>query len=156
MKTIRKYFWYVPALVWMYVIFNFSGQTGDVSGSLSLAVTEKIVDIIEIARGGDEADAQHLTSLLHPVVRKGAHMAEYAVLCILLFLSFMASFLATRSMAVSAVVSFLYACLDEFHQSFVDERAGQFMDVCVDMTGVLAAIVVLLFIYSAWQARRES
>ena len=44
---------------------------------------------------------------------------------------------------------------DEFHQTFVDSRAGQFTDVCVDMTGVLAMVTVLLIIYSGWQVHHE-
>ena len=46
MKIIRKYFWYVPAVIWMVIIFNMSGQTGEISSGLSLQVTEKVVDII--------------------------------------------------------------------------------------------------------------
>ena len=51
-------------------------------------------------------------------------MAEYAILFLLLFLSFLATTLATRSMAISIIFSFFYACADEFHQTFVDSRAS--------------------------------
>ncbi len=155
-KYIRKYFWYVPAIIWMLVIFNLSGQVGQASGRLSLQVTEKIVDVIEVVRGGDEEDAYRLTVKLHPYVRKLAHMTEYGILYTLLMLSFLASMVTTRSMSFSILMSFLYACTDEFHQTFVSSRAGQFTDVCIDMTGVLAAVAVTLFIYSFWQERNRA
>ena len=155
MKIIRKYFWYVPAVIWMVIIFNMSGQTGEISSGLSLQVTEKVVDIIEIVRGGDETDAAVLTEKIHPYIRKCAHMTEYGILYILMFLSFLASAIATRSMAMSAIFSFVYACTDEFHQTFIAARAGQFTDVCIDMTGVLAANVLVLLVYSSWQIRKN-
>lgn len=155
-KFIRKYFWYVPAIIWMLVIFNLSGQVGQASGRLSLQVTEKIVDVIEVVRGGDEEDAYRLTVKLHPYVRKLAHMTEYGILYTLLMLSFLASMVTTRSMSFSILMSFLYACMDEFHQTFVSSRAGQFTDVCIDMTGVLTAVTVTLFIYSFWQERNRA
>ena len=155
MKIIRKYFWYVPAIVWMYVIFSFSGQTAEVSSGISLKVTQKIVDIIGILRGGEGFDAGYLVELLHPYVRKCAHMGEFGVLFVLLFLSFLASTVATRAMAGAIFVSFIYACLDEFHQTKVGGRAGMFTDVCVDMTGVLAAVMFVLIIYSFWQVSHE-
>ena len=151
MKFIRKYFWYLPTVIWMVVIFNMSGQVGRISSGLSLQVTEKIVDVIETVRNGDEYDRIYLTQKLHPYVRKLAHMTEYGILYTLLFLSFFASVIATRAMVYSILVSFLYACSDEFHQTFVSMRSGQFTDVCIDMTGVLAAVTLSLIIYSTWQ-----
>ena len=128
-----------------------SGQTSPSSNGFSYRVTEKIVHVIEIVRDGDEADAEYLTYKLHPYVRKAAHMNEYAVLYTLLLLSFSASTIVTRAMFYSILVSLIYACTDEFHQTFVSMRTGSFLDVCVDMTGVLAAVTVSLFVYSAWQ-----
>ena len=151
MKIIRKYFWYVPTIIWMISIFSMSGQTSHTSNGFSYRVTAKIVQVIEIVRDGDEADAEHLTNKLHPYVRKAAHMNEYAILYTLLLLSFCASTIVTRAMFYSILVSFMYACTDEFHQTFVTLRTGSFLDVCVDMTGVLAAVTLSLLVYSAWQ-----
>ena len=139
----------------MYVIFSFSGQTAEVSSGLSLKVTQKIVEIIGHLRGGENFDSGYLVELLHPYVRKCAHMGEFGVLFVLLFLSFLASTVATRAMALAILVSFVYACLDEFHQTKVGGRAGMFTDVCVDMTGVLAAVMFVLIVYSFWQVSHE-
>lgn len=154
MKIIRKYFWFVPSALWMYLIYGFSDQVGEVSGGLSLTVTEKLAEIVH-RLCGERVAGMDLVELMHPYVRKAAHMGEYAVLFVLLFLSFVAMMRATRAMSVSIFVSFIYACADEYHQTMIAGRAGQWTDVCVDMTGVLAAVMVLLFIYAGWQGYDE-
>lgn len=138
----------------MYLIYGFSDQVGEVSGGLSLTVTEKLAVIAQRLLGR-RAEGLDLVTLMHPYVRKAAHMSEYAVLFILLFLSFAAMMRATRAMSVSILMSFIFACADEYHQTLIEGRAGQWTDVCVDMTGVLAAVMVLLFIYASWQSYDE-
>jgi VanZ family protein len=117
-------------------------------------VTEKLAAIV-VRLAGRRVAGIDLVTLMHPFVRKAAHMGEYAVLFLLLFLSFAAMMRATRAMSVSIFVSFLYACADEYHQTMIAGRSGQWTDVCVDMTGVLAAVMVLLFIYAGWQGYDE-
>ena len=135
----------------MVVIFQFSAQEAQVSSGLSLKITYEAAEFIHRTfLPGKSVD--ELAEILHPAVRKSAHMAEYAVLFILLFLSFFFLTLATRSAAISIVAAFIYACFDEAHQTLVKGRAGSFYDVCVDMTGVLIAVALVLFIYSAWQS----
>ena len=72
----------MPAAVWMYVIFSFSDQVGETSAGLSLKVTEKVVEILMKLRIGPD-DYYYMIEVLHPLVRKGAHMAEYAILFLL-------------------------------------------------------------------------
>ena len=48
--------------------------------------------------------------------------------------------------ALAVAFSFLYACLDEFHQLFVDGRCGQPFDVAVDTSGALVAVAVALIV----------
>ena len=51
-----------------------------------------------------------------------------------------------RSYLLSIVVSFVYACSDEFHQLYVVGRTGQFIDIVIDMIGVLFGVLVF-YIY---------
>lgn len=57
--------------------------------------------------------------------------------------------------ALAVAFAFLYACLDEFHQLFVDGRCGQPFDVAVDTSGALVAVAVALVI-DRFRARRSS
>ena len=43
----------------------------------------------------------------------------------------------------SIVLSFIYACFDEFHQLYVTGRTGQLMDIGIDMIGVLFGVLVI-------------
>jgi VanZ family protein len=70
------------------------------------------------------------------ILRKGAHMTEYAILGALLLRA-----LGSESAAFLAAVG--YAVTDEFHQHFVAGRHASPVDVTIDAVGVL--IGVLLF-----------
>lgn len=43
---------------------------------------------------------------------------------------------------LSLAVVFLYACSDEWHQTFTDQRSGQFSDVLLDTCGGLCGILL--------------
>jgi VanZ family protein len=69
------------------------------------------------------------------VLRKLAHLTEYAVLGALL----------ARALPELAAqwLGTAYAAADELHQHFVPGRHGALLDVAIDATGVLAGILLL-------------
>lgn len=69
------------------------------------------------------------------VLRKLAHLTEYAILGALL-----ARALATPAWALA--LGTLYAVSDEVHQSFVRGRHGVWYDVAVDAVGVASGVVL--------------
>ena len=83
---------------------------------------------------------------IHAVTRKIAHLTEYAVLGLLAARAFRGSAregLRCRWFLVSLVVVVVYALVDEYHQTFVPSRTGSIYDSLIDMTGGLAALIVL-------------
>ena len=78
------------------------------------------------------------------VMRKAAHITEFAFLTVLLLRGFIRSFSLTRREIVRYVfvVALLYAISDEIHQLFVLTRHGNFIDVLIDTFGI---IIVLFF-----------
>jgi len=68
------------------------------------------------------------------VLRKLAHLSEYALLGFLLAR-------AVRRPAVALVLAAGYAATDEVHQTFVDGRLGTPRDVAIDLVGVLVGAV---------------
>ena len=152
MRTFRKYFWFIPTIIWMAVIFGFSGQEGETSAGVSLIVSEKVAVVLH-ETVVQEVSVPDLVEILHPNVRKTAHMTEYAILYFLLFLSFLQLMSAVSGAAVSILVSLVYSCTDEIHQAFVAGRDGNYLDVCVDMTGVLVAVMIVLFLISRRSGR---
>jgi VanZ family protein len=69
------------------------------------------------------------------VLRKLAHMSEYAVLGLLLLR-------ATGSYAWAFGLAVGYACTDELHQTFVRGRHGSPVDVGIDAVGALIGLAV--------------
>ena len=72
------------------------------------------------------------------VVRKLAHLTEYAILAALLFR-------ALRVFGPAFIVAAIYAALDEIHQSFVTSRTGSAYDVLIDCAGIITGLVICSF-----------
>jgi VanZ family protein len=71
------------------------------------------------------------------VLRKGAHITEYAILGALLYR-------ALRREQVALAAGIAYAATDEFHQHFVRGRHGSPVDVAIDAVGVTLGMLVWL------------
>ena len=61
---------FLPALLMMYLIFNFSAQSGDVSGQLSGSVTTELVELCGelLDRGWSAQQVLHYAGLLEHYV----------------------------------------------------------------------------------------
>jgi VanZ family protein len=70
------------------------------------------------------------------ILRKGAHMTEYAILALLLFR-------ALGSELHAFVFGLAYAISDEIHQLFVSGRHGSPVDVTIDAAGLLLGLLAL-------------
>jgi VanZ family protein len=71
------------------------------------------------------------------ILRKGAHLAEYAVLGGLLYRA-----LGREPLALA--VGIAYAASDELHQYFVRGRHASPVDVAIDAVGVAAGMLIWL------------
>lgn len=135
-KNLYHFRLFLPALIWMGIIFLFSHQPKDESIKYSqLAIW--LLELLHI----DLNDWTMGNATL--VIRKAAHITEYAILCALLWRPIQTIFTQNTAF-ICLAISVLYACSDEFHQTFVEGRVGCVADVGVDSVGVL---LVLLFFY---------
>ncbi len=137
----------------MIVIFIFSGQQGAASAGASNGVGEWLLGLlgIEIPPG---MSASRVPIIFGLNIRKLAHIFLYFLLGGTSFL--FAATLPVKTVAkvrpavsggIALVISLLYACLDEVHQSFVPGRAAQIQDVGVDAIGFVLAIVLIMTIW---------
>ena len=127
----KKAAW-TACLVWMGVIFTMSAMPGDVSGAQSGSITKLMLDVIT-AVTGMRADGAVRYSVEF-LVRKGAHMAEYAVLLLLYRRALRLS--GAKYPGVAAFAMCIgYAATDEYHQSFVPGRGPAVADVMIDAAG---------------------
>ena len=150
---------FVPTALLLFLIFGFSAQDGESSGSLSFQISLFLVKLASplLPAAMSEELLIERAELIHYFVRKAAHMTEYFLLALSLQLPLSAWFSRQLAPKLRVLTGFaatvLFAALDEFHQSFVPGRSGNFTDVCIDSTGALIASVCLLIFYSLYQKK---
>jgi VanZ family protein len=81
------------------------------------------------------------------ILRKGAHMTEYAVLAVLLLR-------AIDREAPALALGILYAASDEVHQGFVRGRHASPVDVAIDTVGLLIGLLAWRRLQSPHGAQR--
>jgi VanZ family protein len=133
MKKVIKW---LLLIAWMIVIFMFSHQPGDVSAEKSRFVLA-IFNFLGL----------NLDSLMGElstfIVRKAAHFGVYFILYLLIYNVVADSFKLKTALLISLAGVFLYACTDEFHQTFIPGRSGNFKDVLIDTLGGLTACIMI-------------
>jgi len=82
------------------------------------------------------------------VLRKCAHMTEYAILAALLMR-------ATASYVWAFPLAIAYAASDELHQTFVRGRHGSPLDVGIDAVGALVGLAVWRTKLQSWSTEKS-
>jgi VanZ family protein len=140
---------YAPLIIWMALI-SFAS-----SNEFSAVNTSKVVRPLLLWLFPNIAEES--ITLAHFLVRKAAHITEYAVLGCLAARAFTGSshdFLRQRWFLAGAVLIVFQALLDEYHQSFVASRTGSLYDSGIDIAGGL--IGLFGFSYFRWRAAGKS
>ena len=156
MKRNKKLLWLygLMTLAAMGMIFFMSAKDANESGSMSkwlvnTSFGRMLIRLLpRLTDRGDEID-----------LRKYAHMAEFALLAVPSVLFFRELLLEKRvpirASFCSLFFCFLYACSDEYDQTFVPGRAGAMIDVAVDMAGVLFGLALVLLACMTCMRRKE-
>ena len=126
------------AVLWMGFIFYMSHQPAKISSAQS----DNVVHIIKKVSKNEEIE-NNINSF---IVRKGAHMFLFCVLAILFFGSAYNGDNILKSVFIALLLAFLYACSDEYHQTFVVGRSGQFKDVLIDFSGAFIGVLIVSLI----------
>lgn len=134
------------------VIFFFSAQKAEQSSTTSSGVIEQIAKVIykDFDRWPQAKQNAKIESLQH-LVRKCAHMTEYASLGVLSAAFALTFGSAAKNQGAALLFCALYASSDEFHQKFVEGRSCQLSDVLIDSCGALvgiAAFCLVTFIFT--------
>lgn len=138
-RSFVKY--WLPVQVWMGIIFSASSDSGSFQHSSRI-----IGPLLRWLFPHLSDEAVHAIVVF---VRKCAHLAEYAVLALLLWRALRrestprnAPWRWSKAGLVLALVS-LYAASDEFHQAFVPSRQASVWDVWLDTTGAAFGLLCL-------------
>jgi VanZ family protein len=131
-RAFLKY--WLPVVLWM--VFIFIGSTD----LLSAEHTSRFIGPFLRWFAPDVSDATIASIQL--VVRRCAHLTEYAILAVLICRAFRQYLDRTFAALVVFIIAAAYAGLDEFHQSFVASRTASLWDVVIDCVGTVAGIVL--------------
>ena len=134
----------------MVMIYCFSAQTGAESGKMSGRLTTWVLNlIIPDFENFTPEKQESIRSTVGFLVRKTAHFSEYALLgfSLLLHIAQLEKKITVRLPWLWAWgIGTLYAASDEFHQGFVAGRGPSVRDVCIDSAGVIAGVLIMLWI----------
>ena len=146
-------------IFWMIVIFAFSAQPAQQSSKTSHSVSYKFAEWQNrlFRQGKTEQALSDQAESMQLIIRKSAHMGEYAILAILLYLHFSCYPLKKRQIQLLALgITAGYAASDEIHQLFVPGRAGRLSDVCIDSLGGLLGLLLCLIILHLLSRRKNN
>ncbi|WP_242840963.1 VanZ family protein [Butyrivibrio sp. AE3004] len=145
MRFVLKPMSFLPAIVMMCLIFNFSGQDADTSSELSYKVGVEVLTVTNdvFDRGWSAAHISELSTVYQFYIRKLAHFTEYLILAITVaFPLYVYGLRGFPLVIVAGIICVSYACLDEYHQSFISGRTPQKRDVIIDSCGALVGIII--------------
>jgi VanZ family protein len=141
----------LPVLVWVGVIFL--GSTN----LMSAEHTSRL--IVPFLRWLKPSISAETLASIHFILRKCAHMGEYAVLGLLLLRAATLMTNSKRSIPI-LYVSVLAVCVfvaatDEFHQTFVASRGASVRDIMIDSGGVILGLLIGLIFGMSRSVRLE-
>jgi VanZ family protein len=147
------FLWWLTTLGWAGLIFYFSTST--FSGEFTVWLLRQVLDFLHISV------LPATFYLLNYLIRKLAHLTEYAMFSFLLYggLSGGKPFAwRARTAGWCIVIAGIYSLTDEFHQAFVPGRAASWTDCGIDAAG--AALAMLFLFADKWylqaKARRRA
>ena len=130
--------YWLPLMIWLGVIFLGSTEL------MSAEYTSRFITpfLLWLKPG---MSPQTIWRIL-VVVRKCAHVTEYAVLALLLWraLRSIRTLRAKMSISFAAVLlgCALFAASDEFHQTFLKSRTASVRDIFLDVAGALVGLLI--------------
>lgn len=155
-KKKSRFLPFIFIILWMIAIFALSNMSGLESNVKSKSSLDEIVDYVLAFTNKIGLTDKHPTPAskkafidkINPIMRKCAHATVFFILSILVMI-FLTRFKIKLSVSyiITVLVSFMYALFDEYHQTFVVGRTGQFSDSLIDTSGaIIGALLVLIII----------
>lgn len=151
----------ILALFWMCVIFAFSAQEQEESSVVSETFTYRMVRSADSLFGlnWDDEKLHGIADAIEGYVRKAAHMTEFGILAVLLYIWLGKwEFTKPKTMLLAIFITALYAASDETHQLFVAGRSGRVTDVMIDSAGAILGVLIFAGVEKCiiflWNRRR--
>ena len=147
----RRYaavFFGVLAVLWLGVLFFFSGQSGVDSRELSMKVARRLLEWFPWIG--------MTVRQFNPILRKIAHAGVFGVEGALSGLCLLNALPMGWGCGLSVAMCAIVATANEYHQTFSQGRSAEIQDALIDFGGALLGIAVataLIAIARAWSRR---
>ena len=137
---------FLPAILWLAVIFFLSSQTGEQTAALSLAIARWLARLFP---------GVSLTSL-HLALRKAAHIGVHFVEGALLFPALYGQKgRAGRALALTVALCALIAVVDEAHKLAIPGRHCSWPEAALNFLGALPGVALALAIVKRKEKRER-
>lgn len=133
--TLQKTLRFLAVGLWMWLIWIFGSK--DFSASETFSIIRSIINFF--FPGWPDANLE-MMRFLHITSRKIAHFLEYGILSLL----WHRALLGKSRTLLSIAFSVFWACVDEYHQSFIPNRTASIEDVGIDSLGIIAAQIMII------------
>ena len=139
---------FLLVVIWGFIIYKFSDMntmnSNDGSKNVISLLLEKGLEFtndLGITKSHpSDNKIERATQLLNSPLRKVMHASVYFVLSFFIMITI--NVLRNKkkywfSLFISVLICFIFALTDEYHQTLVMGRTGQFLDVLIDTSGAL-------------------
>ncbi len=128
---------YAIPVAWMLLMFIFSTDVGSMQNTKSF-----LLPMIRFIFS--ELSQEQLTQVL-VLIRKSAHLIEYAILSALWYYVFSRSDgrFTSHPVLFALLISVVYAGLDELHHALLQSRTGSLLDVGIDTVGAVLGVGIV-------------
>lgn len=153
--TLKKILSWLLVIIWIIIIFIFSGMDSKSSNNKSEKTINKVVETTLDATNNLGITNKHPNNFklnefvlkLNRPFRKCMHAFVYFVLAILVLNALKVSNVKNYKLyLICFIICFLHSLLDEYHQTFINGRTGQIIDSIIDTSGSIVGIMIYYFI----------
>ena len=145
---------WVLLLLNMAIIFALSSKTAAESTVTSDAVLAKPMEVYE-AFHPEKVGNEKVYWWFQFIVRKAAHVAEYAALCVWAT-GLVCAYRVRFAYSLGCGFTAFYAATDELHQLLVPGREGKITDWLFDCLGALVGLLIVYLIIRMVRKRTEA
>lgn len=131
MKKLIKLLLLIAWIVLIFMLSNLNGKASTGQSNVLVNIAYKITHIDK--------------DILIPIIRKTAHVTEYFILFILIYIN-IKEYKIKDIYKVSILLSIIYALFDECHQLFINERSGKVTDVLIDSIGIILGYILIKYV----------
>lgn len=156
--TVKRVISWALVIAWMAAIYMLSAQPVEKSAQTSQPVALFVARVMgEPLEAMPKNEYQQTLDRYQHIVRKAAHITEYAILAALLFIALGLMPVSLRARLIfSALPAILYGVADELHQLWVSGRGAGVGDMLFDALGAITGTALCLAFIMLRQRKRRN